>query len=567
MSEFDERKNEHVTDDIGSAVKAGTDAVKSSKTLSKAAAQASSGNVAGAGFTLLRDSKTVGTAAKFIFLPIIVLLIIIILSLYALPSVIYEPVESFSSQLKEEWEQNVYDSDQDVAISSILAAFRVTGDIVGDFAKNVWENVKSFLRTGDGKGNYASTGDFLSNDAYELQVMGNEEAMMKTLQNKIDSCITKLSARQDDIKSAIFAESNEIKSVIRDRYSQGYDQFYVNIDVATNDITQEEAISLLSLYTVQNNADIQGKRVSDFMKWLGWYNSWDTGVTSFELSDFGVTCATKTWKGTFLPQYLMEQKYQEERMFGTPVTNFEEYGAPAVDLLLYVDCPSIDDLKVVKTTKRKTRTVRDADGNPVIDPETGAVKKESYTITIGTVNLKISIIPRDMNVLAEIAGLWVGDLSGDGITDPGGYRNYFSPQPTGGTYVGKGQFTWPLPGYTYISSPYGSRRDPITGKTSTHHGVDVPAATGTPIYAAADGVVKTASRNTVRGNYVVITHSNGYETLYEHMNANAVSKGKTVTAGTTIIGYVGSTGRSTGPHLHFEVLRNGSYQNPMSYFQ
>lgn len=124
---------------------------------------------------------------------------------------------------------------------------------------------------------------------------------------------------------------------------------------------------------------------------------------------------------------------------------------------------------------------------------------------------------------------------------------------------------WPLPGRYEISSPYGYRTHPITKQRKLHTGIDLPAPTGTAIQAAGDGEVIYAGWYGAYGNAVVIDHGEGTSTLYGHQSRIAVSNGDTVKAG-QVIGYVGSTGWSTGPHLHFEVRVGGNPTDPLRYF-
>ncbi len=116
-----------------------------------------------------------------------------------------------------------------------------------------------------------------------------------------------------------------------------------------------------------------------------------------------------------------------------------------------------------------------------------------------------------------------------------------------------------------MSSGYGMRRHPVLGYNKMHKGVDFAASSGTPIYAAGNGVIEKAGRNGGYGNYIRIRHNNGLKTAYAHMRkfAKGMKAGKHVRQG-DVIGYVGTTGRSTGPHLHFEVLKNGKQINPKS---
>lgn len=135
----------------------------------------------------------------------------------------------------------------------------------------------------------------------------------------------------------------------------------------------------------------------------------------------------------------------------------------------------------------------------------------------------------------------------------------------GGGKVYSGSLTWPCPSYSRISSPYGYRTHPISGTRKLHKGLDIAASSGNPVIAAASGTVVQSYFSSSYGNYVVISHGGGLMTAYAHMTRRLVSEGDSVAAGQQV-GTVGSTGNSTGPHLHFEVYVGGSTVNPMNYF-
>jgi len=124
------------------------------------------------------------------------------------------------------------------------------------------------------------------------------------------------------------------------------------------------------------------------------------------------------------------------------------------------------------------------------------------------------------------------------------------------SFVGTGMFAWPFENDQYISSRFGTRVDPISGEVKTHGGTDIAAPLGTPILAAADGTVVTATWHNSYGYYVKIKHDDTYSTLYAHCSALHVAVGQTVKQG-QVIADCGSTGYSTGPHLHYEVIQNG----------
>lgn len=133
------------------------------------------------------------------------------------------------------------------------------------------------------------------------------------------------------------------------------------------------------------------------------------------------------------------------------------------------------------------------------------------------------------------------------------------------TYDG-GMFKFPLASYTRISSEFGTRPDPILNIQMFHNGVDFAAPKGTAIYAAYDGRVTAATYSSNMGNYVMIDHGDGLFTIYMHASVLYVKKGETVVKGQKIAG-VGTTGRSTGNHLHFSVRLNGEYVSPWNYLK
>ena len=145
------------------------------------------------------------------------------------------------------------------------------------------------------------------------------------------------------------------------------------------------------------------------------------------------------------------------------------------------------------------------------------------------------------------------------ITDDG-YVDYFNRE---GKNVKKSILKTPLDG-ARISSNFGMRKHPISGFNKMHKGVDFAAPTGTPIYAGGNGIIEYVGRNGGYGKYIRIRHNNGYKTAYAHLSSykKGISKGVRVNQG-EVIGYVGSTGNSTGPHLHYEIIYQNKHINPL----
>lgn len=125
-------------------------------------------------------------------------------------------------------------------------------------------------------------------------------------------------------------------------------------------------------------------------------------------------------------------------------------------------------------------------------------------------------------------------------------------------------FVWPCPDYNRISSYFGPRPQPVPGASTNHKGIDLTAPYGTAILASASGTVTTATHSNSAGNYIVIAHGNGMSTVYMHCSSLLVSVGDNVEQG-EIIAKVGSTGYSSGNHLHFGIIKNGTYVDPLEY--
>lgn len=145
------------------------------------------------------------------------------------------------------------------------------------------------------------------------------------------------------------------------------------------------------------------------------------------------------------------------------------------------------------------------------------------------------------------------------------YFSTLSADDPGYTYTGSGVFTWPLSISGTLTSNYGYRIHPISGKRKMHTGLDLAAPAGTPVLAAESGtVIAVKILSTGYGHHVIISHGSNLATLYAHMSSINVSVGQTVSRGQQI-GGVGTTGASTGNHLHFEVRVNGSHVSPWGY--
>jgi len=226
--------------------------------------------------------------------------------------------------------------------------------------------------------------------------------------------------------------------------------------------------------------------------------------------------------------------------------------------------------ELIRETRERTVTRPGEDGKSVEETETVTITTLKITITQKSpeeMAIAYSLTDTQRKALVELLSpefdtLWDellgGFVAGGGMREPSKDR------------IPIGPFSWPLEIPGSITSYFGWREDPFTGETAYHSGVDIAVSEGTPILAAADGTVTTANGMDIYGGgygyYVRIRHTSGYETLYAHCSAVAVSAGESVKRG-QIVGYVGNTGRSKGNHLHWEVYLYDSVNDPLSYFK
>lgn len=201
----------------------------------------------------------------------------------------------------------------------------------------------------------------------------------------------------------------------------------------------------------------------------------------------------------------------------------------------------------------ETAVTTDTEGNPV--KTTTYVTKKVLTVVIAQLNANqtAEIYKFDNEQKAQLAELMSEEYDPLWIELIGSNGDIIIGE---GSWQGTDMFTWPLAVDGTITSRFGTRKDPISGEIKTHGGTDIAAATGTSILAAADGTVISATWHNSYGYYVKIKHNDTYSTLYAHCSALLVSAGQKVKQG-QVIAQVGSTGYSTGPHLHFEVIQNG----------
>ena len=191
-------------------------------------------------------------------------------------------------------------------------------------------------------------------------------------------------------------------------------------------------------------------------------------------------------------------------------------------------------------------------------------KQDSVNTMLESKNAEISQLESEIGATADTLAKLEAAAAAAARKQVEATQTYNGGSAGASVVSGNGTFTHPCPGYSYISSEFGWRPQPIPGASSNHKGMDFAAATGTPISAAAGGTVVSAGYSGNAGNLIIINHGGGLQTYYMHCNNIYVRAGQSVSKGQNI-GAVGSTGNSSGPHLHFQVMSGGTPVNPRNY--
>lgn len=396
--------------DIQGAINMGKSAAQTAKTVQKVAAQAASGNFAGAAVSLLKDPATLKKVLVTALIIILIPIFLLVFCLYALPTMIYEAVVSFFSEVGEQWSIDTYGGDGGVVWEGIKASFAAVGNVIADAAKGLWNGLVGLFTSDSGDVDDGSE-QLVDDEFYVTQESG---ALLTTVELKVAACQKKIEVRAKQIYDAIYAQRGSINNYFKNKYSTECDEWAgTNITIMPNPNTGDDlmmfskrsAVELLSAYTVMTEASVSDIKLSDFIKWLGYYNEFDSGNTYFGIGgpSASIQCSVKAWKGRFMPQYLVEQQKYEIHTFGSEITDFNQYMCPAIDMLLVVSSPDFDDVQPVFTEVERVRYV--------YNEETEELDEETYIVIVGSANVLITIGARNAESLSQdVIGFWGGKL-------------------------------------------------------------------------------------------------------------------------------------------------------------
>mgnify|MGYP000979850682 CR=1 FL=1 len=263
-----------------------------------------------------------------------------------------------------------------------------------------------------------------------------------------------------------------------------------------------------------------------------------SGVSLFLISDL-------------LSNYLYEKRLNEFKLnYVNVAKNLESLKARLVDLDSQID-----------KIEAKDNAVRTYAGMPILDKDIRKLGIGGHTTSVGKFSDNLApVISKELTMLE----MNIEKLSREINLELSSYNSIYEKVQENINRISRIPSIRPVEG-GYLNSTFGYRVDPIDNVRRFHQGQDITVKSGTPIYAPADGVVKRAYYAGGFGNHIKIQHGSGYTTLFAHLSKIKVKHGQNVKRG-DIIGYSGNTGRSTAPHLHYEIHHKGKPQNPLDYF-
>lgn len=443
---MDENKNPTLSDSADNArkgaVKVGSTAARSAKTLTKAAAKAAAGNYAGAAIDVVKDPESMKVIVAIILVFAMFMVMICVLFLYALPTAMFEVITEFFARVKNGFLENLYSSEYGSVPASVIPAFLVsTKDALVDIAQSAWSSFKSIFNSSsykDSNSTYAHESDTFSSAANEFQVTFVEEAQKETLWSKINATKSKLKYRME-AAGDIIVDSGQIQDAVYrvwwnddDYLSSTEETDYgrevivckyggCTVNYFASSISDMNAARLLCIYTAMAEGSLQDMQLYDYLKWLGYAPGYlfpNARRNSANVSQNGFSFTIPLWKGTCIPQYMYEQKEIEEHLYGAALTDYEAtYGAAVADILMVIDVPSVSGIKPQVTWEKEESNyweweyptqdeIDDAleNGDPV--PQAKRVKKKEVEWTqTCTYSVGFSINLRSPEMLIELLGI------------------------------------------------------------------------------------------------------------------------------------------------------------------
>lgn len=352
----------------------------------------------------------------------------------------------------------------------------------------------------------------------------DDEEQLKNWQQQQDEINDRIDETKEELKNVTLEKNKTLKEL--SNINRNIDRAQGEIDALTADIaTTEETIAFTEAEIENKQKDYDGRKaiLGNRVREMYMYGDIDYIDVLFQaesFSDFITRFEYLTYIAENDSQLLQDVIFLQESLEAQKITL---------------------EAEKVGLEKKKTAQIEKADELEVAGAEKEKVLKEVRSQESALYDILDAMEEESDRIAANIAS-----LQSDGGVAP------------------TGKLIWPAPASKRITSVYGPRKHPIKKTNSFHTGVDIGAGNKTNIVAAASGTVIVSTYNSSYGNYVVLDHGGGMSTLYAHMSQRKVKVGDNVAAG-SVIGLVGSTGLSTGPHLHFEVRLDGKHTSPNSY--